>query len=274
MRRIVLGFGIITLALSACSKAPETGDGPALGNEATAGLAFSYDYELTLPARAIADLQEAHAAGCEALGTNRCRITGLSYTVDQAGAVSASLAMRVAAPLARRFARQAVVTAEHAGATLTGAHISGEDVQPEAAAAAQQASDSNTALARIDRELARSDLPAAERAELQSQRAAQRVAERGAIDTRKDSETRLASAPVQFHYNTGHGTGFINQLREVGDTAVASLTVTLTATLWLLAIFGPPLVALVIVALLWRRFGAALRDRLLMATRRRDKEPV
>lgn len=272
MRRIVVGFGIIAFALSACSKAPEAGDGPELGNGATAGLAFSYDYDLTLPARAIADLQEAHAAGCEALGTNRCRITGLSYTVDQSGAVSASLAMRVTAPLARRFARQAVVTAEHAGATLTGAHISGDDVQPGAAAATQQASESNIALARIDRELARSDLPAAERAELQSQRAAQLVAERDAIDKRKDSEIRLASAPVQFRYVTGHGAGFINRLREVGDTAVASVTVTFTGALWLLAILGPPLVALVIVALLWRRFGVPLWTRLLAATDRRRDE--
>ena len=272
MRRIVLGFGIVTLALAACSKAPEAGDGPELGNAATAGLAFNYDYELTSPARTIADLQETHAAACEALGANRCRITGLSYTVDRSGAVSASLAMRVAAPLARRFARQAVVTAEQAGATLTGARISGDDVLPAAKAAAQQTTESNAELARIDRELARAGLPAAERAELQSQRAAQVVAIRGAADTRTNTEASIATAPVQLHYATGHGAGFTNQLRESADTAMVSATTTLVAALWLLAVLGPPLVALVIAALLWRRFGVPLWARLLATTDRRDDD--
>ena len=120
MRRFVATLGIATFSLAGCSKAPDGADpGPALGN-AAAGLAFAYAYSLTLPARAIDDLQEAHAAACEALGPERCRITGIAYDVDAAGDVSASLSANVAAPIARRFGRDAVDAAERAGATLTG----------------------------------------------------------------------------------------------------------------------------------------------------------
>ncbi|MEH3159745.1 MAG: hypothetical protein PGN08_12955 [Sphingomonas taxi] len=264
MRRIATGIVVVTLALAGCSKAPDAAEvGPQLGNATAAGLAFTYAYSLTLPARAIDELQEAHAAACEALGPERCRITGLTYNVDPAGDVSASLSARVAAPLARRFGRDAVSAAERAGATLTGAQIGGTEAAQEAAVATDQTADARMDLARIDRELARSDLPPAERSELQAQRATRLADLRTAAHAQSGARTSIATAPVSFTYTTGRGAGFANQLRDSGDTALASAAATLSAALWLLAVLGPPLLGLLLLFLLWRWFGHAAWQRLL-----------
>ncbi|USU12086.1 hypothetical protein NF701_16405 [Sphingomonadaceae bacterium OTU29THOMA1] len=274
MRRFVATVGIAALALAGCSRAPDGAEtGPVLGNATTAGLAFTYGYSLTLPARAIDELQEAHAAACEALGSERCRITGITYNVDHAGDVSASLSANVAAPLARRFGRDAITAAERVGATLTGANIGGTEAAEEVSAATGQSGEAQVDLARIDRELARSDLPAAERAELQSQRAVRLADLRTAAGTHTGARASIVTAPVRFTYSTGRGTGFVNRLRDSGDTALGSTAATLGAALWLLAVLGPPFLGLIILALLWRRFGRPLWARLLAATDRPVAQP-
>lgn len=277
MRLAIAGIGILALALTGCSKAPGGGGdgGPDVGNgAATAGLAFTYSYGLTLPARSIATVQEAHAAACEALGSGRCRITGLGYTVDRAGTVSADLSVRVAAPIARRFAREAVTAAEQAGATLTGAHIGGDDVSLAQTAATRQSEEATVELTRIDRALARPDLPAAERAELRSQRAAETQAARTAAATQTQSAASIATAPVAFHYEAGRGSGLLNSLRDSGDTAIASATATVTAITWLVAMLGPPLLSLAVVAWLWLWLGAPLWRRIAATMRARTDEPA
>lgn len=262
-------IGLIATALAGCSKAPDgDGVGPQLGNATSSTLAFTYAYRLTLPARSIDRVQEAHAAACEALGPPRCRITGMRYSVDASGGVSAELTARVAAPLARRFGREAIAVAEREGASLTGADIGGSETSPDDAAAGSIAGDAQADLARIDRELARSDLPAAERATLQAQRAERLADQRGATRVAAGTRASIATAPVSFSYTTGHGAGFLNQLREAGDTALASATVTLGALLWLLAVLGPPAVAVLALVLLWRAFGRRWWTRLARAAER------
>lgn len=274
MRKFVATVSLAALALAGCSKAPDGADpGPTLGNASTAGLAFTYAYNLTLPARAIDELQEAHAAACEALGPQRCRITGITYDVDRAGDVSASLSATVAAPLARRFGRDAVTAAERAGATLTGAHIGGTEAALEESAAAGQSVDAQTDLARIDRELARSDLPAAERTELQAQRAGRLADQRTAATARSGARDSIVTAPVSFNYATGRGSGFANQLRDSGDTALNSAAATFGTAIWLFAALGPPFLALLILILLWIRFGRPLWRRLAANGDRGDRPP-
>lgn len=273
MRRIVAAVSIAALALAGCSKAPDSAEtGPTLGSATTASLAFSYAYSLTLPARAIDELQEAHAAACEALGPERCRITGITYDVDRAGDVSASLSATVAAPIARRFGRDAVTAAERAGATLTGAHIGGTEAAQQESAAAGQSGDAQADLARIDRELARSDLPAAERAELQAQRSTRLADLRIAGATRSGARASIATAPVRFSYATGRGAGFANQLRDSGDTALQSAATTVATAIWLVAALGPPFLGLLVLILLWIHVGRP-RWRRLTTVRAHDNGP-
>lgn len=256
-------IGAIALALAGCGKAPESSAGePDIAGNAIAGVAFDYRYDLSLPSNAISDLQETHAQACERL-VARCRITGLRYTVGDSGDVSASLSVKVAAPLARAFGRDAVKVAERAGATLTGADISGTDVGTAAEANATERTDVEGERTRIARELARTDLPAAERAELLRQQAALADQARAARATATEQRDALANTPMTFVYQTGRGIGLVNRVRDAGDTAIDSIAVTITVILWALAALGPPILVLFVLFLLWRRWGRVWWRRLM-----------
>ena len=249
-------IGLTGLALASCSKSPDSSAGePDVVGNAAAGVAFTYDYYLTLPSQRIADLQEEHAKECEHLGVARCRITGLRYTVGDPGDVSASLSVKVAAPIARAFGREGVKMGERAGARLTGADISGTDVGSAAGATAIQRQDVAAERTRIAQQLARTDLPAAERAELLRQQAALSEQARTVRADATAQQDSLADTPMTFTYRTGRGTGFVDRLRDAGDTALGSIAVTITAILWVLAALGPPAVAILLLVLLWRRWG-------------------
>ncbi len=267
--------GVIALSLAGCSKAPESSAGePDIAGNSVAGVAFDYSYALALPSARISDLQEEHARACERLGTTRCRITGLRYTVGQQGNVSASLSVKIAAPLARAFGRAGVKQAESVGATLTGADISGVDVATAAAATATERTDVAAERARIDRELARVDLPPRERAELRQQQAAALALATAAAATAVEQRESLATTPMSFDYTTGRGSSLIDRLKDAGDTALGSIGLTVTALLWVLAAFGPPLVVVLLAFVVWRRWIQRWWTDLLARIDRRTSRPL
>jgi len=250
--------------IAACSKAPDSHDdaavsgdtGPDLGGRSAAGIAFSYAYSLVMPGDDIADVQETHAAACERLGPDRCRITGLHYTVAPSGGVDADLSMTVAASVARTFGRQGVLAAQKAGAVLGGVTIGGTEVATQARADTQAATEAITERARVQADLRRRQTPEA-RAELRrrdTELAAQARTARADAATARDS---IANTPVSFDYRSGRGVGLANRVREAGDAAAASTAATLAAVLWVLATLGPPLVVLLALVVVWRRWGQA-----------------
>jgi len=265
----------IALSLAGCSKAPESSAGePDIAGNSVAGVAFDYSYDLTLPSSRISDLQEEHARACERLGPTRCRITGLRYTVGQQGDVSASLSVKIAAPLARAFGRAGVKQAESVGATLTGANISGTDVATAAAATATERTDVAAERARIDRELTRVDLSPRERAELRQQQAAAQSQATAAAATASEQRESLANTPMSFGYTTGRGTGLVDRLQDAGDTALGSIGLTVTALLWVLAALGPPLLVILLVFLVWRRWIQRWWTDLMVRIDRRTDRPL
>jgi hypothetical protein len=251
MKRLVAA--VLLLSAAACSKAPDSGEVPDLAGNATAGVAFIYGYAFELPSRAIAELQEAHAQACERVGTASCRITGLTYNVDRDGNANASLSVKVASRIARRFGREAVVTAERGGATLVGAEISGEEAAPEASASATQVAQADVAT--LDRQLADPKLSPAERAELRAQRSQQVAAARASAADASAARERIATTPMTFSYRAGHGVGFGNALRDTADTALSSSRLTLIGATWLLAALGPPALLLLLLWFVWRRWA-------------------
>ena len=192
------------------------------------------------------------------MGITRCRITGLRYTVDRDGGVTAGLSVKVAAPLARAFGRSGVDTAETAGATLVGAEIGGEDVATAAGESVGQQRDAEADAVRITQQLGRADLSAAERTELLRQQAMQVAEARAQARYANRQRQRLADTPVSFDYRAGHGRGFVNGLRDTADTALASTRTTLTALVWLLAALGPPALVILLIVLLWVRGGRTM----------------
>lgn len=245
------------LALAACSKGPEGESLPDVGGgNAVANVAFSYGYSFELPSRAVADLQEAHAAACEQAGVGVCRITGMNFTVDRDGDRQATLSVSLASKVARRFGRAATLTAERMGATLTGANISGEEVLPEASAGA--AAQGRSDVVEIDRQLADTKLTAAERAELRSQRAALVAGSRASTAEAGAGRERLASTPMSFSYQTGRGLGFGNDMRDALDSGLDSGRMLAIALVWFVVTLGPWLLAFALLLVLWRRWGAPL----------------
>jgi len=268
-------IGVAALSMAGCSKAPDSSAGePDIAGNSIAGVAFDYSYDLALPSSRISDLQEEHARACERLGATRCRITGLRYTVGQQGNVSASLSVKIAAPLARAFGRAGVKQAERAGATLTGANISGTDVATAAAAIATERTDVAAERARIDRELARVDLSPRERAELRQQQAAAQSQATAAAATASEQRESLANTPMSFDYATGRGTDLVDRLQDAGDTALGSIGLTVTALLWVLAALGPPLLVILLAFLVWRRWIQRWWTELMTRIDRRTGRPL
>lgn len=261
MKRLLIATSI--LALAACGQSPNGESLPDVSGNSASNVAFNYGYSFELPSRSVAELQEAHAAACEQAGVAVCRITGLSYTVDRDGAAHATLSVRLASQVARRFGRAATLTAERIGATLVGAEITGEEVLPETAASA--ATQGQVDVAAIDRQLADPKLSAAERAELRSQRASLVEAARANATGAAVARERLASTPMSFSYQAGRGRGFGNEMRDTLDTGLASGRMTIVALVWVVVALGPPLLLLALLLLAWRRWGLPLWRRLSAA---------
>ncbi|CAN5478042.1 hypothetical protein BH09PSE4_BH09PSE4_04090 [soil metagenome] len=276
-----LAIGVVIVALSGCSKAPSdesslSGSNPSssqpdqpiaeagpggIGLSAAPGVAFSYHYAFRLPSAKIAAAQEGHAQACEKLGIARCRITGMRYQLIGENNVEAMLAFKLDPAIARAFGKNGIAMIQTAEGTLVDAAITGTDAGASIDRIAADRSRAGDELRRLDGELAKSGRSASERTELQGQRAeiARQIAT-AAADAVAARES-LATTPMVFDYGSGRAVrGFDGSapLTSALDTAIGSTQVTIAVLLGILAIFGPPAVVLLLLWLLWRRFGKVL----------------
>ena len=252
MRRALILL-MAPLALASCSKAVVDNQ-PGNASVSAPDVAFTYAYTFRLPSGRIAATQEAHATACERLGPARCRIAGMTFNVDSSGDVSATLAVKLDATIARRFGREGVGAVEQAGGMLAGAEIAGTDTVPVVEAAEGQRAQNTTETARIDRELARADLRSADRTRLLEERDAKVQAGREAAASAAAARASAATTPMEFSYRAGAGVGLAASLADAGHTAWTSLVTTLSVALTIIAALGPPAVLLGLLFLLWR-FG-------------------
>jgi hypothetical protein len=198
---------------------------PGIAPTAAPGVAFNYRYAFRLPARRIGDVQEQHAAACEKLGTDRCRITAMRYTLVDDDEVEAQLAFKLDPAIARSFGKQGIDAVTRAAGLLTEAEITGTDVGSEIAAGTRNDSTLKDELRRIEQQLAKPGLSGSERAQLQQQaqelRGSIRAGEAGQTERRE----MLARTPVAFTYRAGDTRGPVRQaLVRAGDNFVTGGT--------------------------------------------------
>jgi hypothetical protein len=176
---------------------------PGITPTAAPGVAFNYRYAFRLPNNQIAAIQEQHAAACEELGINRCRITGMRYRLVNETDVSAMLEFRLDPAIARSFGREAGQIVAEAEGMLVDAEIAGVDEGANIARAQLERARINEEISRIEARLATPGLSESERIQLNQQLERLRQSGRATEDRVDASEESLASTPMVFQYGSG-----------------------------------------------------------------------
>jgi hypothetical protein len=233
-------------------------------------VAFNYRYAFRLAGERISSVQEQHAAACEKLGVERCRITGMSYRLVGNRDIQAMLAFKLDPAIARNFGKQAIDLVNGAEGMLVDAEISGEDAGARIAAATRSAGTLGDELKKVEEQLARPKLSGAERAELQVQAQQLRDQIRAAQSEKKQQQESLATTPMIFQYGTGDlvpGFDGRPRLKQAFQQAVDNL---LGGALWIavaLITLLPWLVLLGLAIWAYRKWG-----RRFFSTRPRDED--
>lgn len=259
------------LALAGCGRAPESAQRESGGESmdaptgiavtAAPGVAFAYRYAFRLPPSGIARAQEGHAEACEKLGTSRCRITGMRYTLVGENDVQAMLAFKLDPAIARGFGKSGIALVEGAKGTLVDAEITGTDAGTEIDRLTRERARAQTETQRIDRQL-ETATKVGERAELQAQRAAVVRDAASAGSAAAEQRDSLASTPMTFIYASGdavRGFDASAPLTSAIDTGIASAQTTFAIVLGLIGVFAPPALAILLLWLLWRWIAPRIR---------------
>ena len=231
-----VGPGTRVLILAAgCSKqggsgppaqeARDSSTAPDISPTAAPGVAFNFNYEFNLPDERISATQEANAASCEKLGLAHCRITGMSYGVDQNEQVTAELDLKVDPLIARQFGKSARQAVEANDGKLIRLDIGSSDEGQAIEQSSKQKNDAAAQIAQFQQELAKTKPGSTAHANLltQIQALQQQAAEQThAIEA---SQAALASTPMAFHYyGRGGVPGFHgNPVREAWHTFIATI---------------------------------------------------
>lgn len=271
-RAVSLVFAVSALAaLSSCSKSQQgeqaarsfdAAEAPDIAPTAAPGVAFNYAYQFNLPDERIRGVQEAHAAACEKLGVERCRITGLEYSVNEDEMVRASLTVKLEPTIARAFGKDAIATVEQNEGKLRNLAITGEDQQPHIRANQSEKDTLVEQRASLQKQLSGGGLKASQRIELQQQinQLEQQIsAAQASINV---SNEKLANTPMTFdYYGRGGAPGFRNNpIRESWNLLVSTVVTVVQFVLDALAVLVPIGLLLALLIALWRtRPIAAMR---------------
>lgn len=191
--------------------------GPDVSPTAAPGVAFNYRYAFRLPAQRIAAVQEQHAALCEQLGPNRCRITGMLYRVHNERDVEARLTFKLEPSIARRFGREGVEAVTRADGLLIESAITGTDVGTSIRRAGRSIDEMNEELRRIEARLA-GRLGSGERSNLEYEAQQLRAQIRAARENREEQQESLATTPMTFDYGAGRSVPGPEPRRPFGET--------------------------------------------------------
>src|SRR5262245_32324178 len=247
----VTSLSVIGLLLCSCSandrqqpqrrESSDTSSPPNISPTAAPGVAFNYAYEFSLPDDRIAATQEAHASACENLGPARCRITGMSYSVDQSEQVNAELDLKLDPQIARQFGKSAQQTVVGQDGKLIRLDIASTEEEQAIAQSTQQKNNAAAQIVQLQQELAKKKAGTAAHANLLTQiQSLQRQATEQSQAV-ASSQQALASTPMAFHYyGRGGVPGFRgNPFREAWHTLVTTVVLAIGFLLQALAVLLP-----------------------------------
>jgi hypothetical protein len=195
-----------TMEASSDTVAPAPGAPPAPPNvspTAAPGVAFDYRYAFLLPARRIAEVQEQHAATCEKMGTDKCRIISMRYERRGDENIEGQIAFKLDPMLARRFGKEGIDAVTRAEGELTRAEITGTDVGTSIEQGQRTQAQIEEELKRVEQQLARPGVGARERAELQQQAQSLRGSLRSGDEAQAERRKQVATTPMIFNYEAG-----------------------------------------------------------------------
>jgi predicted phage tail protein len=221
----LISVSLVLATLTACSKQDDTpynsaeNAAPDIGSSAAPNVAFHYDYRFAVAATAIAAVQEKHAAACEALGLDRCRITGVRYSRAGEDHADGMLELALAPDIARKFGKDATAIIEASRGNLASLDIGGEDQSRTLEISAEAVNAAKMERARLEQQLQHGKLPARVRADIESQLSGQRAAEQQAQGQGRDARALIATTPMRFNYSTN---GFLPGL-SIDRTTMGAL---------------------------------------------------
>jgi Domain of unknown function (DUF4349)/Prokaryotic membrane lipoprotein lipid attachment site len=278
MKKILLATTAL-LAVTACSKSEDPSQNAAVATESVAadasasskdegstppdiaatvapGVAFDFNYAFSLPEAKIAQAQEAHAALCGKLGISRCRVTGLTFSKERDGDITANMAFKIDPALALSFGRDATDLVERVDGKLESSHVSGEDVGTAIVAGDKNAAQIRADLARINVQLAIPKLSSQVRQQLLEEARDLKSQLASIRSDRDDQVESLATTPVQFNYEPSEAVfGFQrgSAIQTGLSTGSASLGAMGTVLATVIGGFGPWLVLVGFGVWLFRR---------------------
>ncbi len=245
-------------AAAAAADAASEKAGPDIGSAVAPGVAFTYRYAFTLPAKTISGVQREHAAACERLGPTRCRVTGMTYEQPREDEISAQLDFLLAPDLAHRFGSDGIAAVEAAHGKVDNASVAGEDAGGAIVLSQQNSASIAAEVARIDARLKAGGLGKDERAELTRRVEDLRAQLRGEEQARRGKEAAIASTPVSFAYASEGLLGSQGSFGKAAATSWGSFE-TMLAVVLVVAGYALPWLLLAGVAVLAWRFVRAKR---------------
>lgn len=258
-------------AASADAASESAAAGPGINITSAPGVAFDYNYAFRLLPGKVASVQEEHAQLCEKLGINRCRITGMRYSVEDEDRISASLAFKLDPAIARNFGKQGIAAVTKAEGMLVNAEITGVDAGSAIKQADRGLAELRAELEKLEGQIRQPGLPASVRAQLTQPAADLREQIRSLGEVRTANQQSLATTPMVFEYRSGHsipGLDGGSPLAEALEVAVRSFMTMLSFVLIAIGALLPW------VLLVWAGFWAARRLRPDWFKARAKTEPV
>lgn len=242
-----------------------TAQAPDIGQAVAPGVAFSYRYAFTLPAKAIAGVQQQHAAACERLGPTRCRVVGMSYDQPRKDEVSARLDLLLAPEIAHSYGGDAIAAVEKAEGSIDNASVDGDNAGGAIEDSQRRSSALRAQLTRIEQRIAIPGLSKEEKTELAQRASELRGQLGGEQQVRQEKETTLATTPMSFAYGSeGVFSASNDPFGKAAATSWGSLTATLAFLLTAAGLLLPWLLLGALVVLLFR--FRAMKQRLNQAT--------